>query len=628
MNEAGKIIFVNLDTGHVEQSAFPAEAERMMLFGRGFNAWYLSRTGIDKTGPLDSGSELLLSCGMLAGTGAPAASRLHITARSPLTGLLGSSNVGGEASERLAAQGIRTVVIQGRAEAPSVLWIRGGEARMMKFPGLWGEDTENSTRVLRERAGTKHVSVLTIGPGGENGVRFACIMAGGHHAAGRTGLGAVMGSKRLKAIVVEGLPAGGSNIAGGRAAAAQYAKEITRFPEFQFLSAHGGAGYLKWAHNAGVMSAFNFRSTRFGAIARIDGRLLTPAVTNRKGCPRCPVKCKAELEMPGLPNGSVRPEFEPLMALGPRCGLSNLEKIVYLDNLCSRLGIDNISTGGVLSFAMDLHDRGLLPKDSGVAPVWGDADAMEKIIHLIVQREGIGNILAEGVRRAAMRLGGDAPLYAAHVKGLELSGYHPGALPGTALAYAVAGRGGDFNDLYPALEYCLPSESDGGSADGVPEDTAALVRRAMLVSYSLDCLGLCKVPVLSLGRSWTLNREAFLASALTGRVVKAEDLMMIGERTAMLERMLNLRCGLDDSGDRLPGIFDIPAYQAGDEESFPVPSTIDFYRRMGWDDHGRPTMERLEQLELDDISEPSRPKAGQDLKLLSYFGMGSRMMRA
>jgi aldehyde:ferredoxin oxidoreductase len=565
---------------------------------------------------------------MLAGTGAPAASRLHITARSPLTGLLGSSNVGGEVAERLAAQGIRTVVIRGRGEVPSVLWIQGGEARVIEASRLWGADTEQACRALREQAGTKNASVLAIGPGGENGVRFACIMAGGHHAAGRTGLGAVMGAKRLKAIVVEGPLAGKAVCADARAAAAQYAKEITRFPEFQFLSAHGGAGYLKWAHNAGIMAAFNFRSTRFGGISRIDGRLLTSAVTNRKGCPRCPVKCKAELEMPGLPNGSVRPEFEPLMALGPRCGLSDLEKIVSLDNLCSRLGIDNISTGGVLAFEMDLHDRGLLPKDSDVAPVWGDADAMEKIIHLIVQREGIGNILAEGVRRAAMQMGGDAPLYAAHVKGLELSGYHPGALPGTALAYSVAGRGGDFNDLYPALEYCLPSESDGGSADGVPEDTAALVRTAMLVSYSLDCLGLCKVPVLSLGRSWTLDREASLVSVLTGRALKSEELILVGERTATLERMLNLRCGLDFSEDRLPEIFDMPAYRAGDGELYSTPPTIDFYHCMGWDDHGRPTMERLEQLELDDISEPSRPKAGQDLKLLSYFGMGSRMMRA
>jgi aldehyde:ferredoxin oxidoreductase len=319
------------------------------------------------------------------------------------------------------------------------------------------------------------------------------------------------------------------------------------------------------------------------------------------------VKCKAELELPGLPHGSVRPEFEPLMALGPRCGLSDLEKIVYLDNLCSRLGIDNISTGGVLAFAMDLHDRGLLPLGGGVAPVWGDAGAMEKIIRLIVRREGIGEILAEGVRRAAMELGGDAPRYAAHVKGLELSGYHPGALPATALAYAVAGRGGDFNDLYPALEYSLPSETDAGSAAGagVTRGTAAVVRRAMLVSYSLDCLGLCKVPVLSLGRSWALDREASLTSALTGRVFTAVDLMAAGERTAVLERILNLRCGLDVTGERLPEMFDVPAYRAGAEKRFTAPSTVDFYRRMGWDEYGRPTAGLLEQLDLDNISAPA-----------------------
>ncbi|HDR15034.1 MAG TPA: hypothetical protein ENN79_06045 [Desulfobacteraceae bacterium] len=599
MDAAGKIIFVNLDTGDVEKTAFPAEAQRMMLFGRGFNAWYFSMTDIEKIDPLEPGSDLLLSCGMLAGMGAPAASRLHVTARSPLTGLLGSSNVGGSTAERLVGQGIRALVIRGRAEVPSVLWIQGGEARVVQAPALWGADTVETARVLQKEAGTKHSSVLAVGPGGENGVRFACIMAGGHHAAGRTGLGAVMGAKGLKAIVVQGVPGGrGPAGSGSRAATAGYAKEIARFPEFPFLSAHGGAGYLKWAHDAGIMSAFNFRSTRFGSISRLDGRLLTAGVIKRRGCPRCPVKCKAELEIPGLPRRSVRPEFEPLMALGPRCGLSNLEKVVHLDNLCSRLGIDNISTGGVLAFAMDLHERGLLPRRPGVAPVWGDAEAMEKIIRLIVQREGIGDLLAEGVRRAAMELGGDAHRYAAHVKGLELSGYHPGALPATALAYAVAGRGGDFNDLYPALEYSLPSETGGSTAAGAAVDTAALVRRAMLVSYSLDCLGLCKVPVLSLGRSWTLDREASLASALTGLDLKPEELMAAGERTAVLERMLNLRCGLDGSEDRLPEIFDMPAYRAGAEKRVAAPPTLDFYRRMGWDDSGRPTAELLERLEL------------------------------
>jgi aldehyde:ferredoxin oxidoreductase len=600
MIKARKILTVNLLTRGVEQAEFPREAGSRLLYGRGFNALYLSGTKVEEIDPLDTASELVMSCGMLAGMGAPAASRLHITARSPLTGFLGSSNVGGEAAERLAAQGIGSLVIQGGAEVPSVLWIRRGQARVIEAPGLWGEDTWNSTRALQEQAGTKHVSVLAIGPGGENLVRFACIMAGGHHAAGRTGLGAVMGAKLLKAVVIEGRIGGRGAGGPGAKAAAEYAREITRSSEFEFFSAHGGAGYLTWAHNAGIMSAFNFRSTRFGAIPRIDGRLLTPAVKKRKGCPGCPVKCKADLKLPGLTEDSVRPEFEPMMALGPRCGLCDLEKIVYLDNLCSRLGLDNISTAGVLAFAMDLHDRGLLAEFPGITPVWGDADSMEKIIELIVRREGIGDILAGGIMRAAAALGNGADLYAAHVKGLELSGYHPGAL-----AYCVAGRGGDFNDLYPALEYSLPSEGVGGAAGRPVDDTAAIVRRAMLVSYSLDCLGLCKVPVLSLGRSWNLEREASLVSALSGEAIGAKDLKASGERTAALERILNLRCGLDISCDRLPQMFSMQDYRAGAGGSFTDPPTLEFYRRMGWDEHGRPGENQLKKLGLDYKTAPS-----------------------
>jgi aldehyde:ferredoxin oxidoreductase len=298
-----------------------------------------------------------------------------------------------------------------------------------------------------------------------------------------------------------------------------------------------------------------------------------------------------------------------MLSLGPKCGLSDLDTLIHLDNLCSRLGIDIISAGNAIAFAMDLYDRRILtPEDTGGLDLgWGNGESMEVLIRQMASGEGFGAVLGQGVRRAAQIIGRGSEYYAAHVKGLELSGYHPDNMMGTALGYAVASRGADFNDVYAALEnkwlpdepsdeFGAPKASDLKSIHGKAE----LVRRAMIVGTVLDSLGLCKVPALSLISAYDLVAEAELAAALTGLPVEVADLFAAGERIVNTERLLNLRCGAGAVDDRLPDMFFDKEYNAGQAPSKPSdwmePMKKKFYCVMGWDEQGRPTAAKLAEL--------------------------------
>jgi aldehyde:ferredoxin oxidoreductase len=573
----GRILEIDLSIGKWEFKPFPVELAWKYLGGRGFNVQYLY-ANLPECDPLSLENILMFSCGLLTGTAAPSSSRLHINARSPLTGILGSSNIGGAFGVQLRACGIQT------------------EER------------------LKTKLDSQKLKIISIGPGAENGVLFGCIMSDGDHAAGRTGMGTVMGSKNLKAIVIKGQKPPKPFLAPvtDNEAVTRYAWQIKNSPEFKTFKKHGGAGYVKWADDLGIIATRNFRTNTFEAADRIDGKNLTDKVTRSRGCFRCPVQCKAELKFTsGRFKGrkGFRPEFEPMLSLGAKCGLVDLDTLVYLDNLCSRLGIDNISAGNVISFAMDLYDRQIITLEDtgGLDLAWGNGEAMEVLIRQMAAGEGFGAVLGQGVRRAARIIGRGSEYYAAHVKGLELSGYHPDNMMGTALGYAVASRGADFNDVYSALEnkwlpdepsneFGAPKASDLKSIHGKAE----LVRRAMIVGTVMDSLGICKVPALSLISAYDLVAETELAGALTGQPFEVADLFAAGERIVNTERLFNLRCGAGAADDRLPDMFFDKEYNSGQEPSKPSewmdPMKKKFYGVMGWSEEGRPTAAKLTEL--------------------------------
>ena len=611
MGVLGQILDIDLATRTWKGTEYPQDAARQYLGGRGWNVHLLYDqlpTDIDPLGPENL---LVLSCGLLTGTAVPSSARLHINALSPLTGLLGSSNIGGAFGAQLRANGYQGMIVRKKAATPVVLYIDGDSIQFHDARPLWGLDTWETEDRLKAELGSSQIKILTIGPGGENGALFGCIMSDRDHAAGRTGMGTVMGSKNLKAIVIKRQPPKKPARSKDRlhAAIQHYCRQIMDSPHYKEMSKHGGAGYVKWANELGILATYNYRQNTFDAAALIDGQNLQEHTVRRRSCPRCPIQCKADLEFTrGKFKGmrAVRPEFEPMLSLGSKCGLCDLDTLVYLDNLCSRLGLDCISAGNAIAFAMDLFDRGILSLQDteGLDLSWGNGDAMETLIRQMATGKGFGKILAMGVRRASQSIGRGSDQYAPHVKSLELAGYHPNNIMGTALGYAVASRGADFNDVFATLEYKWQPEKDT-ETNAAPDLTsihgkAELVRRSRIIGTVLDSLGLCKVPVLCLICAYDLINEAELTAAVTGWPMDASSLFVCGERIVNLERLFNLKHGGSAADDRLPDMFFKKDYNAGQKPSKPhawmEPMIHEFYAVMGWDEQGQPTPEKLTAL--------------------------------
>ncbi|GAB4447694.1 MAG: aldehyde ferredoxin oxidoreductase family protein [Anaerolineae bacterium] len=603
MNLLGEILNIDLTTRTVTAAPLEDAATRRYLGGRGLNVWQLQQRVGPEVDALGPENVLLLSCGLLTGTEAPVSSRLQIGARSPLTGLLGSSNVGGHFGAALRSAGYQSVQITGQADAPVYLWIDANGVEIRDAAALWGLDTRATAAALKVQAAERDAKIMTIGPAGENLARYASLIMADGHAAGRTGLGAVMGSKRLKAIVITHTPSRRPPDPATRSLMQAYAQSIRSAERYEIYARYSNSAYLNWSNEMGILGTRNFQEAQFDGSEKIDGVEIARYVTKVKSCHRCPVHCKAEIR---VDHGRFavmlgeRPDIEPLMAMGPRIGVDDPEAVLYLFSLSNTLGLDVISAGGAVAFAIDLYQRGILTDDDtgGLALNWGDAEAVATLMRQIAHREGLGNALAEGVRAAAQRIGGDAAHFAYHTKGLELPGYDPRGAFGTALGYAVSNRGADFTSVYPTQEFFWSPEQGRdilGDPKAVerlaPEGKGALVRYASIVSAVLDSLGLCKIPVLSIVGDFSLENEARLASALSGWDLTAEDLFEAGERIVNAERRFNLACGMTPGDDDLPDRFVEEPIPGGPTQGRTVPLQTmlrDFYRAMGWDREGRP----------------------------------------
>jgi len=509
------------------------------------------------------------------------------------------------------------VLIRGRADGPVALWLHGSKVEIRNADDLWGEDAWVAQSRLQDTLAEPRAKILAIGPGGENGVRYACIMTDRGHAVGRTGMGAVMGSKNLKAIAVRKTSEVSKDFRSldeaTRALVQQYIGQIRNAPRYDTYARYSNSAYVTWARDEGLLSTRNYRQTQFEGADQIDGRQMIQYVTRSRSCYRCPVHCKADVEVHSgrFAIEGDRPDIEPIVALGSKCGLDDVEALLYLYNLAGQLGIDVISTGGILAFAMELYERDILTEEDtgGVALTWGNAEAMETVMRQIARREGLGDVLAEGVQRAAEIIGRGAEQYAFHSKGLELTAYDPRGAMGTALGYAVSTRGADFTSVYATPEYrwdAAQGREVFGTEKAVDrlsiEGKGALVKRSMIVSAILDSLGLCKVPILSVMGDFSLENEAALASALSGWPLAAADLLTIGERILNVERLFNLRHGATAADDDLPDRFTEEPLPDGPTRGMTVaiqPMVRDFYAAMGWDADGQPTPVKLQELGLE-----------------------------
>ena len=610
----GKIVDIDLTGRRIEIRELSEEMTLETLGGFGYNMHVLYTNLREGTDPLGPENIMIVSLGLLTGSAAPSSSRVHVNALSPLSGLIGSSSLGGFLGSKLRSLGIMVLIIRGAATTPVFLAIDEGGVRFRDARDLWGLGTRKTDAAIKRRVGDEKAEILSIGIAGEKRVRYACIMAGIDHSAGHTGMGAVMGSKLIKAISVSSETRGEKAPPEAMPAVREYVKSIrdsvSRYRDYSQL---GSSGDLLELNEMGLLGTRNYRSMQLEEAERIDGRNLKSYVVRNITCPRCVVHCKAEVELKegkykGFRGG--RPEYETVIDLGALCGLTDPEALMYLSNLCNILGLDTISTGSVIAFAMDLYDRKILSREEtdGIDLAWGDAGAMEKIMNKIARREGIGDILADGVFRAAQRIGGDAEKYAYHVKGVELYGSDPRGMMGTALSYAVSMRGGDFTSVYPVPEFRYTperAEKEFGTRKAVDRmatvGKGALVRYCLIVSSIIDSLGICKVPALTIAGNFDLEKETRLIRALTGLDITKQRLLYIGERIVNMEKLFNLRFGATSDLDTLPEKFLNEPIGEGPSAGARVnlaPMVQDFYRIMGWDERGVPLPETLAELNL------------------------------
>jgi aldehyde:ferredoxin oxidoreductase len=607
---AGRWLRVDLESEEIREEPIAEEEVHTWLLGSGLAA-HLFHEGLDPgRDPLDPASPLLVFNGLLTGTFAPTAARTSWCGRSPLTSVWCESNVGGHWGAELRFAGFDGLVITGRAPSPVYLWIHDGQMEMRDGTHLWGTSTFEAHERLRKET-DRQAQVACIGPAGENQVSLAGVMTGGqahNRAAGRGGMGALMGSKNLKAIVARGH---GKPTYPDPARFRAVVREANAFirQNSEAMSLTGTAGGVPATELYGDLSLKNWREGSWpeGAQA-ISGQAIRETMWVRDThCFACPIGCGKAIEVKGGPYAGTwgeGPEYETLAGFGGNLLIDDLPALAAINTRCNGLGLDTISTSGVIAFATEAMERGLIEPDEagGLRLAWGDPEPVLALVEHIARREGLGTLLADGVRAAAARLGPEAERFALHVKGLELPYHDPRGFVDIGLNYATAGRGAcHLESLSYWRGYGLEwpgwqeGERDRFASD---ETTVRMVIAFQDFMAVYNPLGLCKFIIKGkIDPAWT----AELVNGATGWEWTADDVTHVGERLFNLKRLINLRLGITRADDTLPRRFLAEPRPSGTAAG--VLPDLDrmlplYYELRGWDAEGRPTRGRLGELGL------------------------------
>jgi len=617
---AGCILRVNLTTGEISKEPLDPELARAYLGQSGINAkllYDLVTPGLD---PLSADNPLIFGVGPLGGSLAPCSGRFTVTSKSPLTGIFGDSNCGGHWGPELKNAGYDHIVITGRAEHPVYLWINDDRVELRDARKLWGKTTWETDELIRTQLSQPTAQVACIGPAGENMVRFAAIICNLARAAARTGLGAVMGSKNLKAVVVKGDKGMGvANSERFSEVVHQSVADIQEDPLYGVATTFGTTAITGLAQMLGFLPTRNFQASTFEEAENLRGEvLLEKHVTKHKGCFNCPVSCSRFYKVAeGEYKGTVGegPEYESVSALGSKCGNGNLPSILHANTLCNQLGLDTISCGNVISWAMEAYQRKIInPLDfAGVELDWGNHRTINELIVQIAHRQGLGDILAEGTLRAARKLGGEE--FAVHSKGMDYPAVDVRGTKGMALAFSVSPRGADHLKGLPLYEVApeiyqndIKTEID---IDITPAYWSEYNTKAKLISWHenwhcvVDSLGLCKLEGIAIK---PLKPKHFqqLLSAATGWDISIEELEAIGERIWNLERLFGVREGIRRDDDLPPArLYNEPvatgpaAGERLDHDKYEA-MLNEYYDLRGWDKTtGIPLRERMQRLGLE-----------------------------
>lgn len=604
----GKLLKIDLTKSTVEVEGIDEECLRTYLGGSGLGTKFLYEGTDGKTDPLGPDNLLIYMTGPFTGTTVPVSGRHQILAKSPLTGIFGEGDVGGQWGVHLKKAGYDGIIITGKASRAIYIYIDEEEVKLLDALDLWGLDTFETDKKIKEKHGGNCVTSC-IGPAGENQVLLANIMHDGKdaRAVGRCGLGAVMGSKNLKAVVVSGkasVPI--ANPEGLKASIREVLPKIVK--NTKSLKLLGTAGSLVMAAELGDLPIRNWKQGNWNSVEKISGQKMAETILRKNYyCASCPIGCGRDIEIKEGPYAGVKgagPEYETLAMLGSNCLVEDLEAIAYANELCNRLGLDTISTGAVIAFGMELYEYGILKEEDldGIQLTWGNVDALIKMVKKIAYREGIGEIFGMGTKKAAERIGGLAHEFAIHVKGLELPAHDPRAFNSLAIGYATGNRGachlqgGSFffekAARMPEIGYTEQQQRFGTEGKGL------LNFHSQNIMGIMDSLKLCKLALYG-GIDLTLMGQWI--KDVIGWDMSLEELLQTGERIFNLKRMYNVGCGISRKDDILPmRILTEPRKDEGTGDNLPPFGKVlkEYYEIRGWDELGIPTKETLRRLGL------------------------------
>lgn len=608
----GRILRVNLTTGDIQAEPLNAEYARQFVGGSGLACRYLYDLIDAGTDPLGPENPLVFMTGPLVGTAAPACGRFVVCARSPLTGIWGEANAGGWWGPALRFAGYDGIIVTGQSDQPVYLHVHGaapdGAVELRDAGHLWGLDFYTAHDALKAELDDRRARVAAIGPAGENQVRMAAVFNDNARTAGRTGMGAVMGSKRLKAIAVSGrgrVPLADSD-AFREAAKAATAVVREDFASVMFRDL-GTAGWMDPGSQLyGDVPNKYFTQGSFEGAFNLSGSTMTETIlTKNSTCYGCPIGCGRVIEIAQGPYAIAEtdgPEYETLCSFGTLLLVDDLGAVAALNRRCNELGVDTISAGVSIAFAYHLFDAGVLTEGDtgGVALCWGDPAGAFHLLELLARREeGLGALLAQGVRAMGAHYGRSEE--AAHVKGLEIPMHEPRAFGGMALTYATSPRGACHvqGDLYQVdIGMAVP---ELGLEEG---DRFATEGKALMVARTQDWRALYNALVMCQFCNPPVGLTVDLINATTGWGIGVDNLLPMGERIFQLKRMLNCRLGVTAADDQLPALVLQPLEDGGTEGYVPRMEEMlrDYYRVRGWDPvTGRPTRARLATLGLADI---------------------------
>lgn len=618
---AGRILRVDLSGMSAVAEPLDAAFAREYIGGRGFNMRRLFDEIPKGTGPLSEENRLIFGVGPMNGTAAPG-SRFNVSAKSPQTGILGDSNSGGHIAADLKFAGYDQVIIQGRAERPVYIFIDDDVVEIRDATRIWGKDVPATHELIRKDLGDPSVQVACIGPSAERGVLFSGIFSSIVRANARTGMGTVMASKNCKALAVRGT---GSvvvaDVDGFMEAIRRLDKTIHSHPEYESRLLFGTTRLIMGLNELGILCTQHYRSGYFPAAAKVSGeRLHLDYNVKNKACFACTIPCSRYLVIKDGPYAGLHtegPEFESLAGFTSRCLNEDLSAALKCIDICNRNGLDTITTSELVSFCMECYELGILSRQEldGLDLAWGNSNAMVSLVEKIARKEGVGELLSEGVKKAAEKIGRGSEKYAMQIKGLEIFQADPRGIKGYGLGNVVASRGADHLRSEPFFEL-LGNPELGRERFGVPESAMRLEwkGKGRVVKFFehwcalSDAITLCKNTMVSM-EALPFDEAARLLSAVVGWDMDPCELETSCERIITVERAFNMREGITRKDDTIPERFRKEALPPESRSSagsvFELEPMVDeYYEARGWDRRtGWPPREKFESLGLKDVAD-------------------------